>query len=246
MKSCNIFFVEQDADPAENYHSSIGVLLYSGDRMSRFDIDAVMQALDKHFHSVKTPMVDLIQIETKDPFKVLVTTILSARTKDETTARAVSELFKVVQNVADLDKISATELDSIIRQVGFHNDKTKHLKQLPKVLNERFSGVVPSEIDDLLLLPGVGRKTANLVRAVAFSLPAICVDVHVHRISNRWGYIDTKTPFDSEMALRKILPVKHWLNYNSFIVAFGQNLCTPRKPRCSECPIYQYCKRIGV
>ncbi|HOZ00808.1 MAG TPA: endonuclease III [Candidatus Syntrophosphaera sp.] len=214
--------------------------------MPKFDIDAVMQELEKHFHQVKTPVVDFIQAKTKDPFKVLVATILSARTKDETTTKAVTELFKVVHKANDLDKLSTAELDSIIRQVGFHNDKTKHLKQLPQVLRDRFGGQVPAEIDDLLQLPGVGRKTANLVRAVAFGLPAICVDVHVHRISNRWGYIKTKNPLESEMALRKILPEKHWLTYNSYVVAFGQNLCYPRKPRCSACPIYQYCQRIGV
>lgn len=214
--------------------------------MPKFAIDAVMIELEKHFHSVKTPIVDLIQAKTKDPFKVLVATILSARTKDETTARAVTGLFKVVHTADDFDKLSVAELDSLIRQVGFHNAKTRHLKQLPRVLNERFGGIVPSEIDDLLLLPGVGRKTANLVRAVAFGLPAICVDVHVHRISNRWGYIRTSSPLESEMALRKVLPPQHWLNYNSFVVAFGQNLCTPRKPRCSACPIHQHCQRVGV
>jgi endonuclease III len=214
--------------------------------MRKFDIDAVMLALGKHFRSVKTPVVDLIQAKTNDPFKVLVATILSARTKDETTTRAVTELFKVVHKADDFDKLSDAELDRIIRQVGFHNEKTKHLKLLPKVLNDKFGGIVPAEIDDLLLLPGVGRKTANLVRSVAFGLPAICVDVHVHRISNRWGYIQTKNPLESEMALRQILPEKHWLNYNSYIVAFGQNLCYPRKPRCSDCPIAEYCPRIGV
>jgi len=212
----------------------------------KFDIDAVMEQLGIHFHTVKTPIVDLIQIKTKDPFKVLVATILSARTKDETTSRVSKELFEVVKNHHDLRKIDYDELNRIIWQVGFHNTKAKHLKQLPDVLDNEFGGKVPSEIDDLLKLPGVGRKTANLVRAVAFRLPAICVDVHVHRISNRWGYIRTKTPLESEMALRKILPDRHWLNYNSFLVAFGQNLCTPRKPRCAECPIHQYCKRVGV
>ncbi|MDZ4181757.1 MAG: endonuclease III, partial [Candidatus Cloacimonadaceae bacterium] len=198
--------------------------------MKRFDIDAVMKALEIHFHSVRTPVVDLIQAKTKDPFKVLVATILSARTKDQTTARVVTELFKQVHSADDFDKLSFEQLDAIVYQTGFHRDKTKHLKALPAVLNERFGGKVPSEIDELLMLPGVGRKTANLVRAVAFSLPAICVDIHVHRISNRWGYINTKTPLESEMALRKLLPQKHWLSYNSYVVAFGQNLCTPRKP----------------
>jgi endonuclease III len=213
---------------------------------TKFDIDAVMEQLAIHFHTVKTPIVDLIQVKTKDPFKVLVATILSARTKDETTSKVSEELFKVVKNHHDLWKISYDDLNRLIWQVGFHNTKAKHLKELPDVLDREFGGKVPSEIDDLLKLPGVGRKTANLVRTVAFQLPAICVDVHVHRISNRWGYIKTKNPLESEMALREKLPEKHWLNYNSHLVAFGQNLCTPRNPKCSKCPIYQYCKRVGV
>jgi len=210
------------------------------------DIDIVMQLLGEHFHTVKTPIVDLIQEQTKEPFKVLVATILSARTKDETTSQVVQELFSVVNNADDLDRLDEKELDRIIYKVGFHNAKTKHLKALPKVLRAEFDGEVPSEIDDLLKLPGVGRKTANLVRAVAFSLPAICVDVHVHRICNRWGYIRTQTPLESEMALRDKLPLNHWLTINSYVVAFGQNLCKPRKPDCHICPIHQYCSRVGV
>jgi endonuclease III len=214
--------------------------------MNNFAIDTVMTELEKHFKSVKTPVVDQIQIQTGDPFKVLVTTILSARTKDETTSRVARKLFEKVKNIDDLEKIKAEELNNIIHQVGFHNAKTKYLKQLPLVLKEKFGGKIPSEIDELLQLPGVGRKTANLVRAIAFSLPAICVDVHVHRICNRWGYINTKTPYETEMALREILPEKYWLNFNSYVVAFGQNLCTPRKPKCHQCPIYNQCARIGV
>ncbi len=173
-------------------------------------------------------------------------TILSARTKDETTSKAVDALFRVVQNAEDFDKLSVEELDKIIFQVGFHREKSKHLKQLPQVLKDKFGGIVPDEIDDLLQLPGVGRKTANLVRAVAFQKPAICVDVHVHRICNRWGYVNTQNPLETEMALREKLPLKHWLNINSYVVAFGQNLCTPRKPRCSHCPISEFCSRLGV
>jgi endonuclease III len=114
------------------------------------------------------------------------------------------------------------------------------------VLKEKFNGKIPEEIDDLLELPGVGRKTANLVRAVAFQKPAICVDVHVHRICNRWGYIQTKTPLETEMTLRQKLPEKYWLNFNSYLVAFGQNLCTPRKPKCEICPVAEFCNRVGV
>ena len=211
-----------------------------------FPIDAVMIELEKHFHTVKAPVVDFIQAQTKDPFKVLVATILSARTKDDTTTKVVTRLFKLIDTLDDIEKHTEAEIDKLIYPVGFHREKAKHLKQLPGVMRDRFNSKVPSEIDDLLLLPGVGRKTANLVRAIAFDLPAICVDVHVHRISNRWGYVKTETPFDTEMALRKILPEQYWIMYNSYVVAFGQNLCYPRKPRCSDCPVYQYCSRVGV
>lgn len=215
-------------------------------QQQRFQIDAVMPLLEQHFHTVRTPVVDFIQAKTKDPFKVLVATVLSARTKDETTTRVVTELFKHIHTYRDIDKFTEAEIDKMIYPVGFHREKARHLKQLPAILEAKFKGKVPAEIDDLLLLPGVGRKTANLVRAITYGLPAICVDVHVHRISNRWGYVKTKNPLETEMALRKILPENYWLVYNSYVVAFGQNLCYPRKPRCAECPIFQYCARIGV
>jgi len=214
--------------------------------MQNKDIDIVLTRLQEHFYSVKTPVVDLIQIKTEDPFKVLVATILSARTKDETTAKAAEKLFTKVQKPEDLENIPLAELDALITPVGFHRVKAKHLKELPKVLKAKFGGIIPAEIDELLELPGVGRKTANLVRAVAFKKPAICVDVHVHRICNRWGYIKTKTPLETEMTLRQKLPLKYWLNFNSYLVAFGQNLCTPRKPKCEKCPISEFCKRIGI
>lgn len=214
--------------------------------MDKFPIDKVMKALELHFHSVQTPVVELIQAETKDPFKVLVATILSARTKDATTTKTARELFQYVKKPDDLDAISYDALDRIIFQVGFHREKARHLKLLPGVLREKFAGRVPSEIDDLLQLPGVGRKTANLVRAVAFGLPAICVDVHVHRICNRWGYINTQNPLESEMTLRAKLPKKHWLSINSYVVAFGQSICAPRTPKCGKCPIIEHCGRVGV
>jgi len=221
-------------------------IAHAKESKASFDIDAVIPILKVHFHSVRTPVVDFIQTKTRDPFKVLVATILSARTKDETTTKVVTKLFEIIHNYEDINKFSVAEIDKMIYPVGFHREKAKHLKQLPNILKDKFNGIVPSEIDDLLLLPGVGRKTANLVRAVAWGLPAVCVDVHVHRISNRWGYVTTKTPFDTEMALRQILPEKYWLVFNSYVVAFGQNLCYPRKPKCGECPIYKYCARIGV
>jgi len=214
--------------------------------MQNKDLNIVMKRLETHFQSVRTPIVDLIQIKTEDPFKVLVATILSARTKDETTAKAAEKLFTKVQKIEDLENIPLSELDALITPVGFHRVKAKHLKELPKVLKDKFAGRIPAEIDELLELPGVGRKTANLVRAVAFQKPAICVDVHVHRICNRWGYLKTKTPLETEMTLRQKLPLKYWLNFNSYLVAFGQNLCTPRKPKCEKCPIAEFCNQVGV
>lgn len=210
------------------------------------NIDRIYEVLAERFTQVQAPVVDLVEAQTKDPFKILVATILSARTNDKTTTEVVGRLFDVIHTPADLDAYSVEEVEELIYPVGFYRNKAVHLKRLPAVLQDEFDGYIPDEIDDLLKLPGVGRKTANLVRAVAFKKPAICVDVHVHRISNRLGYIKTKNPLETEMALREKLPEKYWIHYNSYLVAFGQNHCTPRNPKCSTCPIYDECARVGV
>lgn len=208
--------------------------------------DQIYKILEARFKEFPTPVVDFIEVQTKDPFKILVATILSARTKDSTTTKVVTELFKVVSKIEDLNKLSIPELEKLLYPVGFYKHKAEYLKALPKVMKEEFDNKIPEEIDELIKLPGVGRKTANLVRAIAFKKPAVCVDVHVHRIFNRLGMILTKNPLETEMTLRKELPVKYWIHFNSYFVAFGQNLCTPRRPKCSECPIYDGCRRIGV
>ena len=141
----------------------------------------------------------------------------------------------------DLERLTAGEIEKLIYPVGFYHDKARHLKELPKVLKEKFGGVLPNTVEELCELPGVGRKTANLTVAVGFDLPAICVDVHVHRICNRLGLIRTKTPFETEMTLRKILPVKYWKTWNSHLVSFGQTRCAPVRPKCEGCPIAQHC-----
>jgi len=210
------------------------------------NIDIIYLELEKQFKNYRTPVVDLIEIQTNDPFKVLVTTILSARTKDETTAKVIRKLFAKVKTANDLNKYSLDEIEEMIYPIGFFRNKAKSLKKLPIVLKDEFHGIIPETIEDLVKLPGVGRKTANLVRAVAFKKPAICVDVHVHRICNRIGYIKTKTPKETEFALRKKLPEKYWLKINSIIVAFGQNLCHPINPKCNNCPIFEECDRINV
>jgi endonuclease III len=210
------------------------------------NIKKIYDTLEEEFTKFQTPIVDLVEAQTKDPFKILVATILSARTNDKTTAQVVTKLFKIVHEADDFDKFTEEEVEKMIYPVGFFRNKAVHLKKLPSALNELYDGIIPDEIDDLVKLPGVGRKTANLVRAVAFKKPAICVDVHVHRICNRFGYIKTKTPFDTEMALRKKLPKDMWININSYLVSFGQNHCSPRNPKCNSCVIYDECNRVGV
>ena len=190
--------------------------------MKPVNISAVYSILRREVRRYKVPVVDLIEIQTKDPFKVLISAILSARTKDETTVQACRRLFAKVRKAKDLDKLSAKELEKIIFPVGFYKNKAKFLRQLPAALDEHFSGKIPQTIEELVLLPGVGRKVANLVVAVAFRKPAVCVDTHVHRIMNRLSYVRTKTPFETEMALRKKLPKKLWKEFNPTLVAFGQ------------------------
>lgn len=214
--------------------------------MKPVPIDTIYDILKKEIQQYQVPVADLVQIQTRDPFKVLVATILSARTKDETTSAVLPRLFEKVKTPSDLDTLSVTEIEALIFPVGFYHNKAKFLKELPVVLEKEFQGNIPETVEELTKLPGVGRKTANLVVAVAFQKPAICVDVHVHRIMNRLGYVKTKTPLETEMTLRKKLPVKYWTTINMLLVAFGQNICRPVSPFCSRCPVRQYCKRAGV
>ena len=214
--------------------------------MTLEDLPIVNRILKKEYAKKEAPIVDLIKTQTGDPFKILVATILSARTRDRTTAEVCSRLFKVVKKPADFRKFSQPQLEKLIFPIGFFRSKAKHLRQLPDVMEARFEGQVPETIDDLCQLPGVGRKTANLVVIQAFDKPAMCVDIHVHRISNRLGLIRTKTPLESEMVLRDLLPIRYWKTWNSFLVSFGQTLCFPLRPRCSTCPIRKYCSQTGV
>ncbi|MBU0471818.1 MAG: endonuclease III [Nanoarchaeota archaeon] len=214
--------------------------------MKEVDVGSIYDILRKESKNWKVPVVDMIEIQTNNPFKVLLGTILSARTKDEVTVQASKRLFSKVDKVNDLNKLSTKEIEKLIYPVGFYKTKAVHLKKLPVVLNERFGGVIPDIVEELVELPGVGRKTANLVVAVGFHKPAVCVDTHVHRIMNRFGYIKTISPFESEMALRKKLPVKYWEKINSLLVAFGQHLCSPINPWCSKCPVINYCNQVGV
>lgn len=210
------------------------------------DITVVYEKLSKIAYNLPVPIVELLQVQTKDPFKVLIGTILSARTKDETTAAVLPGLFEKVKNASDFRKLSLSQIQKLIYPVGFYKNKAKQLKQLPNVLDELYGGVIPDTVEELVALPGVGRKTANLVVAVAFEKPAICVDVHMHRIMNRLGYIRTKNPLETEMRLRKKLPMEYWTTISGYIVAYGQHICRPISPKCSVCIIRKECKRVGV
>lgn len=206
------------------------------------DIPEVHRRLMIDFKANSAPVIDLMGAQERDPFKILVATVLSARTRDETTSKVISEkLFPAVKNFADLRSLSVYEIEQLIYPVGFYRQKAVALKNMPDVIDEKFGGRIPETVEDLCGLPGVGRKTANLVVAVAFDKPAICVDVHVHRINNRLGLLKTKDPLETEMKLREILPIELWKTWNACFVSFGQRRCTPRNPKCEGCIIGGFC-----
>ncbi len=210
--------------------------------MTPNDIPAVDRALKREFKAHPAPIIELIEAQTHDPFCVLVGTILSARTRDACTAGAVRRLFAAGGDTPEgLRRLSIGRLEKLIHPVGFYHDKARHLKALPDALDREFGGVLPRTVEELCKLPGVGRKTANLTVAVGFDLPAICVDVHVHRICNRLGLVRTKTPLETEMTLRRILPIRYWKTWNSHLVSFGQTRCGPIRPHCEDCPIRRHC-----
>ncbi len=208
------------------------------------DLPAVHKILKQEFEKKQAPVVDLVKAQTNDPFKILTATILSARTKDDTTSAACKKLFAVISTPDDLKKLSVKEIEKLIFPVGFYHNKAKYLSELPHALDRLYNGKIPDTIDELCKLPGVGRKTANLVLTMAFNKPAMCVDIHVHRISNRFGLLSTKTPLETEMELRKILPKKYWMTWNSYLVSYGQTICSPVNPKCDKCKIKKYCRVV--
>jgi endonuclease-3 len=214
--------------------------------MKTDSIDLIMSLLKKEVRQLSTPVVGLIAQKTKDPFQVLISCLLSLRTRDETTAEASARLFKLADTPLGLSKMKPQQIESAIYPVSFYRNKTKSIIAICLEILETYHGKVPNTIESLLTLPGVGRKTANLVVTVAYRQPGICVDTHVHRISNRIGYIQTKTPEESEMALRKKLPQQYWITFNDILVPYGQFVCKPISPFCSRCKISSFCKKVGV
>ena len=210
--------------------------------MNDKDIDKIMKELLKVTKSMPMPVVTEIKLVTnRDAYKILISTMLSLRTKDSTTRDASMRLFEKAGNPKDMLKLSEEEIEKLIYPVGFYRVKAKNILEVSKTIIDDYNGKVPDEIDELLKLRGVGRKVANLVVTEAFDKYGICVDTHVHRISNRFGYVSTKKPEQTEFALRKKLPKKYWRVYNDTLVIYGQNLCKPINPLCNQCSVSKYC-----
>ena len=192
------------------------------------------------------PAVTELAAERRDPFDVLVSTIISLRTKDEVTGPASRRLLARAPTIPELAELPEPEIAALIYPAGFYNTKARQLRAVAAILLRDHDGAVPGSLAALLRLPGVGRKTANLVLGLSFGIPAICVDTHVHRICNRLGWVDTREPDATELALARVMPKRYWIPVNAIMVGFGQQVCTPRSPRCSACPVHGLCARRGV
>lgn len=210
------------------------------------DIHEVVRILRSDVLAWQSPAVTIVSQREGNPFKVLISCILSLRTQDQTTGPASERLFALADTPEKMAVLAPEAIESAIYPVGFYHTKARQIGEICRTLLERHGGKVPGDLDELLSLKGVGRKTANLVVTLGFGKPGICVDTHVHRICNRWGYVETGTPEATESALRQKLPAEYWLEINDLLVTFGQNLCRPISPRCSICHLPAFCDRRGV
>jgi endonuclease-3 len=211
-----------------------------------FSIHRFVSIIRDNYKTWNAPVITLLSHDGASPYEVLISTILSLRTRDEVTGEASKRLFAKADTPQAMIALGEKTIAETIYPVGFYPTKAKRIIEISRMILDKFGGVVPDEIEPLLTLPGVGRKTANLVLVEGYRKNAICVDTHVHRISNRIGFVTTKNPDKTEMALREKLPVEYWIVYNEMLVAFGQTLCRPISPRCSECPVSFMCPRVGV
>ena len=210
------------------------------------NIGSVLKAIEKKAAHWTEPSVSELAAARRSPFRVLIATVLSLRTKDEVTLPASRRLLALADTPQSMLQLTAKQIQDAIYPVAFYRNKSKHILGICRALIEKHHGTVPDTLEQLLEFKGVGRKTANLVLILGYGIPGMCVDTHVHRISNRFGYIKTKTPDESELALRKKLPEKYWLKYNDLLVAFGQNQCRPVSPFCRSCSVSKQCARVGV
>jgi len=210
------------------------------------DIEIIISFIRDAVKELKEPVVTEITKLTRDPYRILISTIISLRTKDTVTREASKRLYELADTPEKMLELSPEIIGKAIYPAGFYKNKAKTIINISKILIKKYNGIVPDDIDELLTLKGVGRKTANLVVTMGYGKEGICVDTHVHRISNRLGYVSTKNPTETEFALREKLPKQFWIEYNDLLVTYGQNVCVPISPHCSQCSIHNYCKRIGV
>ena len=201
-------------------------------------------ALDKAGKEI--PAVSMMAVQLQDPFTVLISTVISLRTKDDVTLKASKRLMDAAPNAKEMVKLSEDEIAQLIFPAGFYKRKAVQIKEIAQILVDKYDGQVPSNAQDLMVLPGVGLKTTNLTLNLGFGIEAICVDCHVHQISNRLGWIQTKTPEESEKALMKIMPRRFWIPLNELLVSYGQEICTSVSPKCSLCPENGRCPKVGV
>jgi endonuclease-3 len=214
--------------------------------MEKSHIHQIIKILKKELDVGEMPIVSHLAESEHDPFVILISTLLSLRTKDEVTAEATDRLLALASTPEEMLKVSRDKIARTIYPVGFYRNKAKTIHHVCRELIDRFNSRVPDDLDELLSIKGIGRKTANLVITLAYGKDGICVDTHVHRISNRLGYVTTKSPDETEMALRDKLPRRYWIIYNTLLVFFGRKTCKPVSPVCSTCPIRKYCDRTGV
>jgi endonuclease III len=205
------------------------------------EIIRAIRILEKETARYRLPAVGAVAREKSDPFLILVSCILSLRTRDSVSAEVSRRLFTAAHSPAAIARLGTARLETIIHSVNFYRTKAAVIRQAARRIETEFAGKVPATAEGLLSLKGVGRKTANLVLGLGFGVPAICVDTHVHRISNRLGWVSTQTPGQTEKALERILPQRYWIRINGLLVAFGQNLCFPLRPACGRCPLCRYC-----
>lgn len=213
--------------------------------MKNSNFNAILSLIDVQIKPFKVPAVTVVARE-KDPYLVLISCIISLRTKDDVTGKASTRLFKLAKTPYEMVELSAGKIEKAIYPAGFYRVKARNILEISETLIREYSGKVPDSVDELVKLKGIGRKTANLVVTVGYNKYGICVDTHVHRISNRLGFVGTKTAGETELALRKVLPKKYWIQYNDRLVTFGQNVCTPISPKCSICFVERLCPKIGV
>jgi len=214
--------------------------------MKDADITAIVRTLKREVERWDPTAVGQVADDSHDPFRILISCLLSLRIKDEVTGGASARLFRLADTPATMLQLRERTIARLIYPVGFYRTKAKVIRGVCRSLIEEYEGRVPDDIDELLKLKGVGRKTANLVVSVGYGKPGICVDTHVHRISNRWGYVKTRTPEETEQALRRKLPRRYWIVFNDLLVSFGQNVCKPISPLCSRCPVERYCAKVRV